>query len=257
MRRQILSVFLSLLLIAPTVVWSQSIKTDDNIETDAQLVSNVATGTAPLAVSSTTIVENLNADSLDDLDALDFAFYSEFLENQAEIAAHNPDPPCFNNTHRFVDCGNGTVTDTVTGVIWLEDAGCLPAESYAAANATAAALFDGAEIDPSASDCGLTDGSKVGDWRLATKEEWGGILMLSCPAAPKIVGNQEPAPGCYTDATDPNSEWASGVDESSSYWSSTAAASAAEAWFFSMDVGAVDVDPKSDNARVWPVRGRQ
>jgi hypothetical protein len=33
------------------------------------------------------------------------------------------DPPCFDNLNRYVDCGNGTVTgtvtDTVTGLIWL------------------------------------------------------------------------------------------------------------------------------------------
>ena len=35
------------------------------------------------------------------------------------------DGPCFDNTNRYVDCGNGTVTDTVTGLIWLQDADCL------------------------------------------------------------------------------------------------------------------------------------
>ena len=34
---------------------------NDNIETNSQLVSRVATGTAPLVVSSTTVVANLNA----------------------------------------------------------------------------------------------------------------------------------------------------------------------------------------------------
>ena len=36
------------------------------------------------------------------------------------------DGPCFDNTNRYVDCGNGTVTDTVTGLIWLQQADCLP-----------------------------------------------------------------------------------------------------------------------------------
>ena len=31
-------------------------------------------------------------------------------------------PPCFDLTHRYVDCANGTVTDTVTGLIWLKNA---------------------------------------------------------------------------------------------------------------------------------------
>jgi hypothetical protein len=39
-------------------------------------------------------------------------------------------PGCFNNDPaglRFVDCGNGTVQDTQTGLIWLKNANCLPA----------------------------------------------------------------------------------------------------------------------------------
>jgi hypothetical protein len=76
----------------------------------------------------------------------------------------NPDPPCFDNANRYVDCNNGTVTDTATGLIWLRDAGCLGPLSWAAANEAAAGLQDG--------QCGLTDGSKPGDWRLPTNAEW-------------------------------------------------------------------------------------
>ena len=54
---------------AATTVSGQSIKTTDNIETDAQVVSNVATGTPPLAVSSSTVVSNLNADQVDGVEA--------------------------------------------------------------------------------------------------------------------------------------------------------------------------------------------
>jgi hypothetical protein len=32
---------------------------------------------------------------------------------------------CGDNTLRFADCGNGTVTDTATGLTWLKDAGGL------------------------------------------------------------------------------------------------------------------------------------
>ena len=31
------------------------------------------------------------------------------------------DGPCFSNTDRYVNCGNGTVTDSLTGLIWLQD----------------------------------------------------------------------------------------------------------------------------------------
>lgn len=43
------------------------------IRTDNQLISTVATGTAPLAVSSTTLVSNLNADSVDGLHSTNIA----------------------------------------------------------------------------------------------------------------------------------------------------------------------------------------
>ena len=73
------------------------------------------------------------------------------------------DPPCFDNFNRYVDCGNGTVTDTVTGLVWLKDPTCLGVLDWASANQAAAAPKEGY--------CGLTDGSAPGDWRLATLNE--------------------------------------------------------------------------------------
>src|SRR6266540_598658 len=39
--------------------------------------------------------------------------------------------PCFDNVNRYVNCHNGTVTDTVTGLIWLQQADCLPNANWA------------------------------------------------------------------------------------------------------------------------------
>jgi hypothetical protein len=48
-------------------------------------------------------------------------------------------PPCFDNSgNRYVDCGNGTVTDIVTGLIWLKTANCFGTRDWAAANNAAA-----------------------------------------------------------------------------------------------------------------------
>ena len=58
-------------------------------------------------------------------------------------AAAKPDPPCFNNIHRYVDCGNGTVHDTVTNLIWLKNANCFGYMYYAAGNNAAAGLEHG------------------------------------------------------------------------------------------------------------------
>ena len=65
---------------------------------------------------------------------------------------------------RYVDCGDGTVLDTVTSLIWLQQANCYSMVDFDTAEAAAATLADGT--------CGLTDGSAAGDWRLASKEEW-------------------------------------------------------------------------------------
>lgn len=47
------------------------------------------------------------------------------------MAETKADPPCHpasaaaaDAEHRFIDCGNGTVHDTLSGVLWLEDASC-------------------------------------------------------------------------------------------------------------------------------------
>jgi Protein of unknown function (DUF1566) len=83
---------------------------------------------------------------------------------RGERRAQHPDPGCFDSTNRYVNCGNGTVTDTATGLIWLQDAGCLGPLSWSGANQAAVALEHG--------QCGLADHSKPGDWRLPTNAEW-------------------------------------------------------------------------------------
>lgn len=81
------------------------------------------------------------------------------------IHRRNADPPCYDDESRYVDCGNGTVTDTESQLVWLKDSDCFgEVASYAAANQVVAALAHG--------QCGLTDHSVPGDWRLPTNDEW-------------------------------------------------------------------------------------
>jgi hypothetical protein len=68
---------------------------------------------------------------------------------------------------RFLDNSDGTVTDCLTGLIWLKNAGCFVNQNWATAGSSAAGLSSG--------ECGLTDGSIAGDWRLPTKDELQGI----------------------------------------------------------------------------------
>ena len=108
-----------------------------------------------------------------------------------------PDEPCFDNTNRYVNCGNGTVTDTVTGLIWLQQADCLGTINWADANAAAAALADGA--------CGLTDHSSASDWRLPTREEWSTTIAraaaLGCTIANAPSLTNDAGTACYGDGS--------------------------------------------------------
>ena len=118
---------------------------------------------------------------------------------------------CFDNAGRYVVCGDGAVKDNLTGLFWLEDANCLGISDWASANIAAAQLADG--------QCGLTDGSSPGDWRLPTDAEWTVIVdqatangcVLPGPFVPNTLGT-----GCWSEG-DPFV----GV-QSNNYWSSSA-----------------------------------
>jgi hypothetical protein len=125
--------------------------------------------------------------------------------------------PCFSNTSRIVDCGNGTLTDGATGLIWLKDRSCLGAWDWAEGNAEADALGHGA--------CSLTDNSSPGDWRLPTAEEW----RLSRAVVP--------------------------AGDNAIYWSaSTDGTNADRAMTAKRDNGII-ARAKSGPHAVWPVRG--
>ncbi len=64
---------------------------------------------------------------------------------------------------RFLDNGNGTVTDYLTGLVWLKNANCFGEKKWLEALDSANNLADG--------QCGLTDGSAAGDWRLPNFKE--------------------------------------------------------------------------------------
>jgi hypothetical protein len=155
------------------------------------------------------------------------------------------DPHCFDNGNRFADCGNGTVTDAVTGLIWLQDASCSwfgPEDTYRLANDAALALGHG--------QCGVTDNSIPGDWRLPTKEEWEAIIDqgrangCSAPYFPDTAGT-----GCYGVGPCPFS----GV-RSSFYWSPTSLErNPYNAWYVYLYYGYVDDNFKTFPYYVWPV----
>jgi hypothetical protein len=159
--------------------------------------------------------------------------------------------PCFDNTNRYVDCGNGTVTDTVTGLIWLKNAACLGLANWANANGAAAALANG--------QCGLTDGSSAGDWRLPSKDEWVATIAravaLGCkfggPGSPPSLTN-DAGTGCLNSG---HGTSFAGV-ASGFYWSSSTEETVPTlAWDAILVDGNVVNDDKGGSIRVWPVRG--
>ena len=134
-----------------------------------------------------------------------------------------PDP-------RFVDNGDGTITDRLTGLVWLQNANCFGVSSWDQALLDCSGLASGA--------CGLTDGSGPGDWRLSNVDELLSLVDRSqtTPALP--LGNP------FT-----------GV-ETSTYWSSTtSAADTDSAWYVFLEDGFSDFDTKATASYVWPVRG--
>lgn len=163
--------------------------------------------------------------------------------------AANADPACADHTNRYVDCGNGTVTDTVTGLIWLENANCFGSQDWASAINSAAQLEDG--------QCGLSDGSKPGDWRLPTRAEWDATIAravaLGCttPSLTNIAGK-----GCHADGTGAFSGMQ--IDDDVFYWSSSSLKGLpGSAWIAYLNVGNTIFDFMDVSNFVWPVRGGQ
>ncbi len=169
--------------------------------------------------------------------------------NQTGTYSVDAAPPCFDNANRYVDCGNGTVTDTVTGLIWLKDASCYGLQTYAAANNAAAGLQTG--------NCGLTDNSTAGDWRLPTKAEWeetvawamsSGCTGVFAPSLTDISGST-----CYYVGP----QQFIGV-QLNDYWSTaTFTDNPSLAYVVDLVDGIMRRESKTGGNRVWPVRSGQ
>jgi len=153
--------------------------------------------------------------------------------------------PCADKTKRYTDCGNGTVTDTQTGLVWLKQWNCLPSANFEDAKKAVAALKNG--------DCMLTDGSSPGDWRLPTQQEWeatmGKALDMGC-SGPTLTNDA--GAGCMS--AGPSSFPAVEADY---YWSSTTLEGQERAYFGDIDHGHLLNGAFTTPLRVWPVRGGQ
>jgi len=176
-----------------------------------------------------------------------------YTRQQVNNLVRTPDPACADNTNRYVDCLNGTVTDTVTGLIWLKQAACLGSVDYAAAVAGAATLQNGA--------CGLTDGSRPGDWRLPTTQEWQSTLYPG-PDCSNPSLTDTPGTGCFATGAQPFTGVAVEI-----YWSAIAHLDLpAKAWTIDLhyseetsiaktEASSIRAQDKAEPHWVWPVRG--
>jgi hypothetical protein len=155
-------------------------------------------------------------------------------------------------TPRFSDNSNGTVTDNLTGLIWLANANCT--ETVGGVIKNSALSWSNAitwSNNLASGDCGLTDSSEAGDWRLPNIFELESLRALQYfdPALSNDAGTAKWA----EDATSTFS------NVQRSYWSSTTAASNAnEAFYVDFYYPVVGVMSKDDapvnNRYVWPVR---
>lgn len=89
------------------------------------------------------------------------------LQGQIDSLVAGPDSGCYDGDDRYVSCGNGTVTDTVTGLVWMQDWLCL---SYLSGESLSAVVDEVGQLQDGT--CQLSDNSKPGDWRLPTREDW-------------------------------------------------------------------------------------
>ena len=131
---------------------------------------------------------------------------------------------------RFIDKGDGTVADTATGLIWLKRADCIH-QDWTNAVAAVNALADG--------QCGLTDGSTAGQWRMPNRAE---MLSIDDRAETNVALRFNTAfyyPGNILD----QAVVFNNFHESEYYWtSSTNAADVSQAWtLYSCDYGVYNI----------------
>jgi hypothetical protein len=139
---------------------------------------------------------------------------------------------------RYVDNHDGTVSDHLTGLVWLKDAGCLAPATWADAIQDVNQLASGA--------CGLADGSAAGAWRMPNQWELESIVDESA-SAPAITAG---SPFVHVTGT---------------YWTSTSyyggETGSPSAWAIRMDDGRYINDGATNlkaagSLGVWAVKGR-
>jgi hypothetical protein len=137
---------------------------------------------------------------------------------------------------RFTDNRDGTITDNLTGLVWLAQADCLGKVEWLDALAAANALAEG--------QCGLTDGSEAGDWRLPNILEAVSLMNLE-------VAN----PGDWLETSGFSGFYGVGLWSSTTIANPMAIPPGQGAFTFSSAQGFVGVGTKGNTYESWAVRG--
>jgi hypothetical protein len=143
---------------------------------------------------------------------------------------------------RFITSTTGVVTDTLTGLVWLQDANCTDTigsiiKSSGVLSWTAALTWSN---NLESSYCGLSDGSSAGDWRLPNVRELQSLIDYGEYNPPLPDGHP------FTNV------------QPTFYWSSTTGAGNPDfALHVYMVGGRMTSERKTTAYHVWPVRGGQ
>ena len=131
---------------------------------------------------------------------------------------------------RFIDNGDGTVTDKLTNLIWLKEASCFDRMNWTDALSVASNLSAGCC-------CGLSDGSLAGDWRTPNIKELHSLVDYGqfSPAFPLV----HPFTGV----------------KAGHYWSSTTMKGNPDrAFSLYLSFGVAGRSLKIESFLIWPVR---
>jgi len=142
---------------------------------------------------------------------------------------------------RFTSNGNGTITDNLTGLIWLQNANCTDTIGgivKSSGTLTWAGSLTWSNNLASGS-CSLSDGSTAGQWRLPTLSELESLINWEVANSAAWLGSQGFA-----------------NVQAKNYWSSSSSAHDSRgAWSVNVYDGDVYSYNKLADFSVWPVRG--
>jgi hypothetical protein len=152
--------------------------------------------------------------------------YADADDGDLQVGVAWPDP-------RFTDNGDGTITDNLTGLMWVQDATCLGLVTWQEALIAADRFNDNSALF----ECENYTAAYT-DWRLPNRKE-----MFSLPD----FSQDHPA----LQTGHPFQQ----VNINTSYWTSTAnAANEERAWWCDLRTGEVGHDYKVNARRMMPVR---